>query len=134
MKVLFNSFHINGHTSAFGLSVLKKEQEEAKRKELERKEAEKKARREQEAQKMAQHHNNTLTPHTETPGVTPSAPPLIGDYPAPPTSHQESPASLDSIVGNNQREHGTPSESSQTHRTMPPPPSYSSLYSVPMPR
>ena len=66
------------------------------------------------------------THHAEIPSVIPSAPPLIGDYPAPPTGHN------DSTVGGNQREHGAPSE--QTHSTMPQPPSYSSLFSVPTPR
>ena len=96
-------------------------------------EADERARREQEA-KIAQHQNSTMTPHTEIPSVIPSAPSLIGDYPAPPTSHQESSASDDSTVGSNQREHGAPSDGSQAQSTMPQPPSYSSLYSVPTPR
>lgn len=113
----------------------KKEEEEAKRKERERREAEEKAQRDQEAQRMAQHQNSMSTPHTEIPSVIPSAPPLIGDYPAPPTSHYEPSVTDDSTVGNNQREHGAPNEGGQTTQsTMPPPPSYSSLYSVPTPR
>lgn len=112
---------------------LKREVQEAKRKELERKEAEEKAQKALTALQIAPQHNNTSMPHTETLSVTPSAPPLIGDYPAPPTSYQESSGSPDSTVGSNQREHGTPSDSNQTHRTLPPPPSYSSLFSVPTP-
>lgn len=112
----------------------KKEEEEARRKELERREAEEKARREQEAQRMAQHQNSTSVPHTEVPSVVPGAPPLIGDYPAPPTSHYKPPVTDNSTVGNNQREHSVPSEGGQTQSAMPPPPSYSSLYSVPTPR
>lgn len=65
--------------------------------------------------------------------VTPSAPPLIGDYPAPPVSHQESSFSDQTEVGGNQREHTAPSDVGQTHETVQPP-SYSSLYSVPTPR
>ncbi|XP_020612865.1 STAM-binding protein-like isoform X3 [Orbicella faveolata] len=103
----------------------KKEEEEARRKEFERREAEERARREQEAQKIAQHQSSVSTHHAEIPRVIPSAPPLIGDYPAPPTGRNES------TVGSNQREHGAPSE--QTHSTMPRPPSYSSLFSVPTP-
>ena len=103
-----------------------KEEEEARRKEFERKEAEERARREQEAQNIAQHQNSMSAHHAEIPRVIPSASPLIGDYPAPPTGPN------DSTVGSNQREHGAPSE--QTHSTLPPPPSYSALFSVPTPR
>lgn len=79
---------------------------------------------------MAQ-QNNAVTHNMEIPKVTPSAPPLIGDYPAPPSgSHQEGSVSDQSAVGDNQREHSTPSDVGQTV----PPPSYSSLYSVPTPR
>lgn len=107
----------------------KKEEEEAKRRELERVQAEERAKKEQEAQRMAQ-QNNAVTHNMEIPKVTPSAPPLIGDYPAPPTgSHQEGSVSDQSAVGDNQREHSTPSDGGQTV----PPPSYSSLYSVPTP-
>lgn len=81
---------------------------------------------------MAQHQNSMSTQHTEIPSVIPSAPPLIGDYPAPPTSHYEPSGSDDSTVGSNQREHGAPGEQMQS--PMPRPPSYSSLYSVPTPR
>ncbi|RMX61231.1 hypothetical protein pdam_00007358 [Pocillopora damicornis] len=111
----------------------KKEEEETKRKEFEKREAEEKARKALAAQQIATQHNNTSRPHTETPSVTPSAPPLIEDYLAPPTSYQESSGSPNSIVGNNQREHGTPSDKNQTHSTMPSPPSYSSLFSVQTP-
>lgn len=113
---------------------LKKEEEETIRKEFEKREAEEKARKAQAAQQTAPQHNNTSRPHTETTSVTPSAPPLIEDYLAPPTSYQESSGSPNSIVGNNQREHGTPSDNNQTHSTMPSPPSYSSLFSVQTPR
>ena len=62
--------------------------------------------------------------------VIPSAPSLIGDYPTPPTSHQQSFVSDQSTVGDNQREHSKPSDVGQTMQ----PPSFSSLYSVPTPR
>lgn len=75
---------------------------------------------------MVQHQHSMSTHNAEFPSVIPSAPPLIGEYPAPPTGGN------DSTVGNNQREHGAPGE--QMHSPMPPPPSYSSLYSVPTPR
>jgi len=100
---------------------------------LEKREAEERARREQEAQKIAQHQNSVSTHHAEVQSVIPSAPPLIGDYPAPPTGTTAPAAPTnDSTVGSNQREHGAPNE--QMDSTVPRPPSYSSLFSVPTPR
>lgn len=109
---------------------LKKEEEEAKRRELERAQAEERARKEQEAQRIAQQQNNSVTHDIDMPTVIPSAPPLIGNYPTPPMSHQESFVSDHSAVGDNQREHSKPSDVGQTVQ----PPSFSSLYSVPTPR
>lgn len=113
----------------------KKEEEEAKRRELEKAQAEERTRREQEAQRILQQQNKTEIPADTGVAtvVTPSAPPLIGDYPAPPVSHQESSFSDQTEVGGNQREHTAPSDVGQTHETVQPP-SYSSLYSVPTPR
>jgi len=115
---------------AFNIILLKREEEEAQRRELEKAKAEEREKREQEAQRIAQQQNDTATHNTELPKVIPSAPSLIGDYPAPPTSHQESFISDQSEVGGNQREHSTPSEVGPTVQ----PPSFSSLYSVPTPR
>lgn len=92
--------------------------------------AEERARKEQEAQRIAQQQNDIVTHNAGVAMVTPSAPPLIGDYPAPPTSHQVSSVSDQSAVGGNQREHSAPSDVGQTVQ----PPSFSSLYSVPTPR
>ncbi|XP_074616417.1 STAM-binding protein-like A [Acropora palmata] len=92
------------------------EEEEAKRRKLifEKKLEEERIRKEQEALKIPQQQ--------------PSAPPLIGDYPVPSTSFQKVLVNDQTAVGDNNRKHRAPIDTEDALQ----PPSYSSLYSVPI--
>lgn len=96
----------------------REEEEEAKRRKLivEKKLEEERIRKEQEALKIPQ--------------LQPSAPPLIGDYPVPSTSFQKVVVDDQTAVGDNDRKHGAPIDTEDALQ----PPSYSSLYSVPITR
>lgn len=106
----------------------KREEEEAKKRELEKASEEERVRKEQEVLRATQHQNDTTSYDIEMTKVPPSAPPLIGDYPAPPASRQEAFVSDQATVGDNQRQHSTPSSTGDAVG----PPSFSSLYSVPV--
>ena len=94
------------------------EEEEAKRRKLivEKKLEEERIRKEQEALKIPQQQ--------------PSAPPLIDDYPVPSTSFQKVLVNDQTAVGDNHRKHSAPIDTEDALQ----PPSYSSLYSVPITR
>lgn len=95
----------------------KREEEEAKRRKLivEKKQEEERIRKqEQEALKISQ--------------PQPIAPPLIGDYPVPSTSCQKVLVNDQTAVGDNDRKHSAPIDTEDALQ----PPSFSSLYSVPI--
>ena len=112
------------------ISLFKREEEEAKKRELEKASEEERVRKEQEVLRATQHQNDTTSYDIEMTKVPPSAPPLIGDYPAPPASRQEAFVSDQATVGDNQRQHSAPSSTGDAVG----PPSFSSLYSVPVTR
>lgn len=101
------------------ICFFKREEEEAKRRKLivEKKQEEERIRKhEQEALKISQ--------------PQPIAPPLIGDYPVPSTSCQKVLVNDQTAVGDNDRKHSAPIDTEDALQ----PPSFSSLYSVPITR